>query len=140
MVPGSERAADNVVSTELFPSSAQASGLLPRYYTVTTSLLPRYFLVAAGFHHPTVSSDSQGYVSIQLVAAPRNVAAADVFQMEIRRWMVFYPAAYLRKYFTATVRSFGHVAMIVSGLPVTGWARLRASEWSAGRAISGRSV
>ena len=42
--------------------------------------------------------------------------------------------AYLRRYFTATVRSFGQGAVMVSGSPVTGWGRVRVSAWSAGRA------
>jgi hypothetical protein len=41
--------------------------------------------------------------------------------------MRLYAAAYLRKYFTATLRSFGHVALMVRASPVTGWGELPSS-------------
>ena len=41
--------------------------------------------------------------------------------------MRLYAAAYLRKYFTATVKSFGHGAVMVRASPVTGWDEIPSS-------------
>lgn len=51
-----------------------------------------------------------------------------------------FAAAYRRKYFTATIISFGHGAVMVTGVSLIGWVMVNSSACNATRVINGFST